>query len=124
MLYSCVEKTLAIDRCIRLHCRLVVRMHCSSAISCALVRNVAALAFFALTAVCQVSGADRPHLIEKNGRYALQVDGMPYLILGGQIHNSSGWPSELPQVWESMAALHANTVEAPVYWEQFRASAR
>lgn len=44
---------------------------------------------------------------------------MPYLILGGQIHNSSGWPSELPQVWESMAALHANTVEAPVYWEQF-----
>jgi hypothetical protein len=41
------------------------------------------------------------------------------LILGGQIHNSSGWPSELPQVWDSMAALHANTVEAPVYWEQF-----
>lgn len=46
------------------------------------------------------------------------VDGHPYLILGGQIHNSSAWPSELPQVWESMAALHANTVEAPVYWEQ------
>ncbi|MGA8730322.1 MAG: DUF5597 domain-containing protein, partial [Terracidiphilus sp.] len=42
----------------------------------------------------------------------------PYLVLGGQIHNSSGWPSELPQVWQSMAALHANTVEAPVYWEQ------
>ena len=69
--------------------------------------------------MCQAFGADRPHLIEKNGRYALQVDGMPYLILGGQIHNSSGWPIELPQVWESMAALHANTVEAPVYWEQF-----
>lgn len=47
------------------------------------------------------------------------VEGRPYLILGGQIHNSSGWPSELPQVWQSMAALHANTVEAPVYWEQF-----
>jgi hypothetical protein len=41
------------------------------------------------------------------------------LILGGQIHNSSAWPRELPQVWESVAALHANTVEAPVYWEQF-----
>jgi len=48
-------------------------------------------------------------------------DGRPYLILGGQIHNSSAWPSELPQAWESMAALHANTVEAPVYWEQFEA---
>jgi hypothetical protein len=46
------------------------------------------------------------------------VDGRPYLILGGQIHNSSAWPAELPQIWESMAALHANTVEAPVYWEQ------
>jgi beta-galactosidase GanA len=47
------------------------------------------------------------------------VEGRPFLILGGQIHNSSGWPSELPQVWQSMAALHANTIEAPVYWEQF-----
>ena len=66
-------------------------------------------------------GADTPKLVQKDGRYALMVDGRPYLILGGQIHNSSGWPSELPQVWESMAALHANTVEAPVYWEQFEA---
>jgi hypothetical protein len=62
--------------------------------------------------------AEAPKLVQKDGRYALIVDGRPYLILGGQIHNSSAWPIELPQVWESMAALHANTVEAPVYWEQ------
>lgn len=61
---------------------------------------------------------EAPRLEKKDGRYTLLVDGHPYLILGGQIHNSSGWPSELPQVWESMTALHANTVEAPVYWEQ------
>jgi len=61
---------------------------------------------------------EAPKLIQKDGRYALMVDGRPYLILGGQIHNSSAWPIELPQVWESMAALRANTVEAPVYWEQ------
>lgn len=66
-------------------------------------------------------GADAPKLVQKDGRYALMVDGRPYLILGGQIHNSSAWPSELRQVWESLAALHANTVEAPVYWEQFEA---
>jgi hypothetical protein len=65
--------------------------------------------------------AEAPRLVQKDGRYALLVDGHPYLILGGQIHNSSGWPSELPQVWKSMAALHANTVEAPVYWEQLEA---
>src|ERR1035437_3308953 len=61
---------------------------------------------------------EAPRLVQKDGRYALFVEGRPYLILGGQIHNSSAWPSELPQVWESMAALHANTLAAPVYWEQ------
>lgn len=65
------------------------------------------------------SAAEAPKLVQKDGRYALMVDGRPYLILGGQIHNSSAWPSELPQVWESMAALHTNTIEAPLYWEQF-----
>jgi hypothetical protein len=65
--------------------------------------------------------SDAPRLVKKDGRYALLVDGKPYLVLGGQIHNSSAWPSELPQVWESLTALHANTVEAPVYWEQFEA---
>ena len=65
--------------------------------------------------------ADAPRVVSKDGRFALMVDGRPYLILGGQIHNSSAWPIELPQVWESMADLHANTIEAPVYWEQFEA---
>jgi hypothetical protein len=75
-----------------------------------------------LTAACfTASAAEPPHLVQQNGRYALLVDGKPFLVLGGQIHNSSAWPSELPQVWESMAALHANTIEAPVYWEQFEA---
>ncbi|MGA9670137.1 MAG: DUF5597 domain-containing protein [Terracidiphilus sp.] len=74
--------------------------------------------FLALANAPRALAAEPPKLVEKDGRYALMVDGRPYLILGGQIHNSSAWPSELPQVWESMAALHANTVEAPVYWEQ------
>ena len=74
---------------------------------------------FCLAAALPASAADAPRLVQKDGRYALLVDGKPYLVLGGQIHNSSAWPSELPQVWQSMAALHANTVEAPVYWEQF-----
>ena len=78
-----------------------------------------AAVFFAFTALPAALAVEAPQLVQKDGRYALLVEGRPYLILGGQIHNSSGWPSELPQVWQSMAALHANTVEAPVYWEQF-----
>ena len=72
----------------------------------------------AFTLLPRSFAAEVPKIVQKDGRYALMVDGRPYLILGGQIHNSSAWPVELPQVWESMAAMHANTVEAPVYWEQ------
>ena len=86
------------------------------------------LAICALVFACLFSAvghralaADAPRIEHKDGRWALMVDGKPYLMLGGQIHNSSAWPDQLPQVWESMAALHANTVEAPVYWEQLEA---
>jgi hypothetical protein len=59
-----------------------------------------------------------PRIIEKDGRHALLVDGKPYFILGGQAHNSSGWPGMLPQVWDAVKAMHLNTLEMPIYWEQ------
>ena len=59
-----------------------------------------------------------PQLIEKNGRHALLVDGQPFLMLGGQAHNSSAWPGMMPQVWSAVKAMNANTLEVPVYWEQ------
>lgn len=59
-----------------------------------------------------------PQLIEKDGRHALLVDGQPYLILGGQAHNSSAWPGMMPQVWTAIKSMHANTLEVPIYWEQ------
>ena len=62
-----------------------------------------------------------PRIIEKDGRHALLVDGKPFLILGGQAHNSSAWPGMLPQVWQSIEAMHANTLELPIYWEQVEA---
>ena len=58
-----------------------------------------------------------PRIVEQNGRYALMVDGQPFLILGGQINNSSSWSATMPDVWPLMEGMHANTVEAPVYWE-------
>lgn len=59
-----------------------------------------------------------PAIITQNGRHALLVDGKPFFIMGGQIHNSSAWPSTLPQVWLAIEKMHANTLEAPIYWEQ------
>lgn len=60
-----------------------------------------------------------PRLVQKDGRYALLVDGAPFLMLGAQVNNSSAWPAVLPEVWPAIKAIHANTVEMPVYWEQF-----
>jgi beta-galactosidase GanA len=67
----------------------------------------------------QVKERPIPRIVEKDGRYALFVDDAPYLMLGAQVHNSSSWPAELPKVWPAMEYLHVNTVEVPVYWEQF-----
>ncbi|HEX4310000.1 MAG TPA: DUF5597 domain-containing protein [Acidobacteriaceae bacterium] len=93
-------------------------MHVRSLLSPSRLGSLALLFVLLTVATTRASAAEPPRLVQKDGRFALLVDGKPFLILGGQIHNSSAWPDELPQVWESMAALHANTVEAPVYWEQ------
>ena len=82
------------------------------------IRRGATLLLFVAVAGLVSKAADAPKFVEKDGRWALLVDGRPYLMLGGQVHNSSAWPTELSRVWKALAELHANTVEAPVYWEQ------
>ncbi|OOQ58497.1 GH35 family beta-galactosidase [Mucilaginibacter pedocola] len=77
------------------------------------------LSLFGLTAFAKSQTISPiPKVIEKNGRHALLVDGKPFLMLGGQAHNSSAWPGMMPQVWQAMDAMHANTLEVPLYWEQ------
>ena len=58
-----------------------------------------------------------PRIAHADGRFALEVDGAPYLVLGAQLNNSSAWPATLPEVWPLIEQMHANTVSAPVYWE-------
>jgi hypothetical protein len=60
-----------------------------------------------------------PRIVERDGRFALLVDGAPYLMLGAQSNNSSDWPGTLDKVWPAIEYLHANTLETPIYWEQF-----
>jgi Domain of unknown function (DUF5597)/Beta-galactosidase len=75
----------------------------------------------ASTAIGQSYIEPMPKIIEKDGHHALLVDGQPFLMLGGQAHNSSGWPGMLPQVWYAIESMHANTLEVPIYWEQIEA---
>ena len=47
------------------------------------------------------------------------LNNEPFFILGGQVHNSSGYgPESMEMAWKALAALRANTAEVPVYWEQ------
>jgi len=78
-----------------------------------------AAAFALKAALGQVPEAPIPRIVAKDGRHALLVDGTPFLVLGAQVNNSSGWPAVLPKVWPAIEFMHANTVEIPVYWEQF-----
>jgi beta-galactosidase GanA len=64
--------------------------------------------------------AGLPHLERRpDGSSRLVVDGKPFLILGGELGNSSG--GDLPglgPVWARLGAMHLNTVLVPVSWEQ------
>src|SRR5271157_4271334 len=72
-----------------------------------------------VTLHAQVKERPLPRIVKKDGRFALFVDDAPYLMLGAQTHNSSDWPAMFPKVWPAMEYLNVNTVEIPVYWEQF-----
>nr|WP_184649974.1 DUF5597 domain-containing protein [Xanthomonas euroxanthea] len=77
------------------------------------------LAMLAASVPLLASAEELPRFVTQNGRHALFVDGAPYTVLAAQLHNSSAWPAVLPRALDEVVALHANTVEAPVYWEQF-----
>ena len=88
------------------------------------MRSVAIAALVAASMTCvaartSVTASPMPTLVQRDGRYALMVDGAPFLMLGVQSNNSSNWPAVLPKVWPAVEYLHANTLEIPIYWEQF-----
>ena len=59
-----------------------------------------------------------PHLQKQGTATQLIVDGKPFLILGGELHNSSSSNLEyMRPIWPKLAATHLNTVLTPVSWE-------
>ena len=62
--------------------------------------------------------ADLPHLRRQGAATQLIVEGRPFIILGGELHNSSASSLEyMAPVWPRLAALNLNTVLATVSWE-------
>jgi hypothetical protein len=64
--------------------------------------------------------AQNSSLPRLNHKLQLVVDGEPYLILGGELGNSTASDLEsMKQYWPNFKALHMNTILAPVYWDRF-----
>ena len=59
-----------------------------------------------------------PSLDRTGATVQLMVDGSPYLVLGGQVHNSdTANADDLNKALDVLAGWHANTAEVPIYWE-------
>jgi hypothetical protein len=62
--------------------------------------------------------AAMPRLEPRHGAVQLIVDGAPFLIRGGELENSTASSRAfLRPLWPRFAAMHFNTLLAPVYWE-------
>ena len=65
-----------------------------------------------------VSSSDIPRLHKQGTTTQLLVEGQPFVILGGELHNSSASSlAYMEPIWPKMVALKLNTVLAVVSWE-------
>jgi hypothetical protein len=89
-------------------------------IVCALILALV-VGVFAAAIAAEPNPAGAPpiaRVAHTDGRYHLMVDGQPYLILGGQAHNSSASnAADIERVCNSVAGIHGNTLIIPTYWE-------
>ena len=63
---------------------------------------------------------ERAKLDIRNGQTTLLVDGKPFIILGGELYNSSASSTRyLDLLWPSLKAMHINTLLVNISWQQF-----
>ncbi len=64
------------------------------------------------------SAQNIPHLEKRGEATQLIVDGKPFIVLGGELHNSSSSSLHyLQPLWEPVKKMNLNTVLAAVSWE-------
>jgi len=75
--------------------------------------------FFLLPVGLNLNAQSLPKLQKQGTATQLIVDGKPYLMLAGELHNSSCSNIEYMEgIWSRMKLLNMNTILAPVAWEQ------
>lgn len=66
-----------------------------------------------------------PHLRKTKTSSQLIVKGKPFLVLAGELHNSSlSDPAYMSTVWPNMKAMHVNTLLGSVTWGNDRIDRR
>lgn len=69
--------------------------------------------------VLPVQAAELPHIQMVGGTGQLIVNGHPFLILGGELGNSSSTTAaQADVIIPKLATMHVNTILMPVAWEQ------
>lgn len=59
-----------------------------------------------------------PHLVKTGKATQLMVDGKPFLIVGGELNNStSSSIAYMKPIWQLVTDLHFNTVLTPLSWD-------
>ena len=59
-----------------------------------------------------------PYLIKKGTTQQLVVEGKPFLILGGELGNSTASSLDyMRTAWAKFKAMNLNTILVPAYWE-------
>jgi len=69
-----------------------------------------------VTAFVSVLCGSIPQLRQQSDAIQLLVKDKPFLILGGELGNSSGESAYLAPFWDKMTALNLNTLLVPVSW--------
>lgn len=84
------------------------------------LRSILILGFFAClqSALLLAQTNAAPHLEKRGSATQLIVDGKPFLILGGELHNSSSSSLDyMKPIWPELAGMGLNTVITPLSWE-------
>lgn len=77
--------------------------------------SLSALLCVAFVATAQSAA---PHLEKRGATTQLIVDGQPFFMISGELHNSSSSSLEyMKPIWPQLASMHLNTVVTPLSWE-------
>jgi hypothetical protein len=81
------------------------------------MKNILAISSILMVSCCNAQN-NIPHLYRENSTTQLIVDDKPFIVLGGELGNSSASDLRyLADIWPKLVTMNLNTVLIPVYWE-------